>query len=285
MHQIVIKLVVILKKTIFANMRMYIGLLLGSMIAFLSACSGYNKVLKSEDYTAKIEMANALFESKKFLRSVSLYEQIYQRYPRQEEGELAYFNIGKAHFEEKDYYTGAYYLGQFAVRFPYSKRVQEAMFLSALCSVYQSPEKSLDQTDTEIAINNLQQFIDRFSESELLDTSHAIMDKLRFKLESKDFDALQLYSRTMYYRAAVTDAINFMANYPMSIYREEAFYILVNNSYLLAKNSIESKKNERIEQTLERSRNFVAEFPESKYTKSVNNIINDMENEWKFVEN
>jgi len=241
-------------------------------------------VLKSEDYTSKFEMANSLFDAGKFLRSVSLYEQVYQRYPRQEEGEIAYFNIGKAHFEEKDYFTGAYYLGQFAVRFPYSKRVEEATFLSAVCAVYQSPEKSLDQTDTEVAINNLQQFIDRFPNSELIDTSNAIMDKLRFKIESKDFDALQLYSRTMYYRAAVTDALNFLANYPMSVYREEAFYTLVNNSYLLTKYSIESKKNERIEQTLERCRNFVAEFPDSKYTKSVYNMINDMEKEWRLTD-
>jgi len=273
------------KYTIFACMKHFIVWVVVFCWLFLSSCSGYNRMLKSEDYTAKYEMANSLFDAGKFLRSVALYEQVYQRYPRQSEGETAYFRIGKAHFEEKDYHTAGYYLGQFAVRFPYSPQVEQATFLSALCSVHLSPEKSLDQTDTEVAINNLQQFIDRFSSSDLIDTANAIMDKLRFKIESKDFNTLQLYSRTMYFRAAVTDALNFLATYPMSVYREEAYYILVNNSYLLARYSIESKKNERIEQTLERSRNFVVEFPDSKYRKTIANIINEMEKEWRLLDN
>jgi len=240
-------------------------------------------MLKSEDYSGKFTMANDYFEQGKYVRCISLYEQVYQRYPHQEEGELAYFRLGKSYFEEKDFHSGAYFLGQFALRFPFSERLEEATFLSALCSVYLSPEQSLDQTDTEVAINHLQQFIDRFPQSPRLDSAHIIMDKLRFKLESKDFAILELYSRTMNYRAAVTDALNFLNDYPMSIYREQASFILVYNSYLLTKNSVESKKTERIEHTLEWSRGFMAEFSNSKQLKVVGNIIDEMEKEWQEV--
>ena len=67
--------------------------------------------------------------------------------------------------------------------------------------------------------------------------------------------------------AAESSALTFLDDFPMSIYKEEAYYLLVKNSFLLAKNSVESKKRERIEQTIERYSTFVAAFPTSKYIR------------------
>jgi outer membrane protein assembly factor BamD len=253
-------------------------------LAVITSCSDYGKVLKSEDYNKKFELANSYFDLEKYEQSIALYEQVYQRYPKQSEGEVSYFRIGKAYYLTKDYYMGNYFLGQFTARFPFSAKVEEATFLSAMCSVNQSPEKSLDQTDTEIAINSLQQFIDRFPNSELIDSSNHIMDRLRLKLETKSFDAVKLYARTMNYRAAVTSSEIFLANYPVSKYKEDVSYILINNSYLLTKNSIDSKKVERSVQTLERYRNFVAEFPSSKHVKGLKYIKDEMEKQIESLE-
>lgn len=240
-------------------------------------CSDYNKVLKSEDYARKFELANSYFDAEKYAQAMALYEQVYQRFPKQSEGEVAYFRLGKGYYLSKDYYMGGYFLGQFVSRFPFSTKVEEATFLSAMCSVNQSPNKTLDQTETQVAINNLQQFVDRFPNSELVDSCNRIMDRLQFKIESKSFDQVKQYSKTLNYRAAVTSAEIFLTNYPTSSYKEECEYILVNNSYLLTKNSIDSKKLERTEQTLERYRNFATNFPSSKYLKSLNTIKVEME--------
>ena len=229
----------------------------------LVACSGYNRVLKSDDYSLKLETANQLFEEGNEERSIALYEQIYQRMPKTGEGELAYFRIGKAYYIGNDLYMAGYYFGQFSQRFPSSPKAEEALFLSAMCSVQNSPEHSLDQDETELAINDLQQFIDRFPSSELVDSCNSIIDRLRFKLEIKAYNSVKLYSKTESYRAAVSSAITFMDDFPMSKFEEDVYFILVKNSYLLTKNSIESKKKERIEDTIERYRTFVAKFPES----------------------
>lgn len=245
----------------------------------LFGCSEYNKVLKSDDYDAKFAMANAQFESNKkteMLRSVALYEQIYQRLPKQGEGELAYFRIGKAYYLNKDYYMAGYYLGVFPQRFPYSPKAEEAYFLSAMCSVNNSPEWSLDQLETEVAINNLQQFVDRYPSSELVDSCNNIIDKLHFKLETKAFEAIRLYSKTENYRAAASSAVTFLSEYPMSGFKEEVYYILVKNSYYLAKNSVEEKKMERINETIERYSNFVAAFPVSDYHRLLEPLDKEM---------
>lgn len=237
----------------------------------LSSCSDYNKVLKSDDYGEKFEMANFLYDSVgtvgSKVRSIALYEQVYQRSPKEAEGELAYFRIGKAYYESRDFYMAGYYLSQFPIRFPMSVKAEESTFLSAMCSVQNSPEWSLDQMETDVAINNLQQFVNRYPNSYLVDSCNSIIDRLRFKLETKSFESIALYSKTENYMAAESSALTFLEDYPMSVFKEEVHYLLVKNSFFLAKNSIEAKKKERIEQTIERYSTFVAAFPTSKFIR------------------
>ena len=110
-----------------------------------------------------------------------------------------------------------------------------------------------------------------------MDSCNRIIDRLRFKLEKKDFTHVQLYSKTERYRAAVSSAEIFMENYPASGFNEEVFYLLVKNSYYLAINSIESKKTQRIEDSYERLRNFEAVFNNSQYSKELNMLISRLE--------
>ena len=67
------------------------------------SCSEYNKVLKSDDYERKFEVATELFDRKQYDRSIAIYEQVYQRFPKTGQGEVSYYRIGKAYYYEQDY--------------------------------------------------------------------------------------------------------------------------------------------------------------------------------------
>ena len=257
-------------------------LILFSVSLLLVGCNSYNQVLKSDDYGRKFELANELFEGGQEVRSIALYEQVYQRMPKTGEGELSYFRIGKSYYIGSDYYMAGYYLGQFSQRFPMSPKAEESLFISAMCSVQNSPGWTLDQNETELAINDLQQFVNRYPSSSLVDSCNSTIDRLRYKLEKKDYESVKLYAKTQYFRAAVSSALTFMDDFPRSKFREEVYFILVKNSFLLAKNSVDNKKMERIDETMERYRNFVAEFPESKYMSMLarfNDMVAEMKNE------
>jgi outer membrane protein assembly factor BamD len=257
-----------------------------ALLIGISSCSDYNEVLKSEDYGRKFDMANTLYgtdsKSQKG-RSIALYEQVYQRLPKEPEGEVAYFRIGKAYYQTGDLYMAGYYLGNFPQRFPYSPKSEEALFLSAMCSVENSPQYTLDQQETEIAINNLQQFVNRYPKSDLVDSCNNIIDRLYFKIESKAYDGVKLYDKTMNYRAAASAAFTFIEDYPLSVFSEEIHYVMVKNSYYLAKNSVDTKKVERIENTLERYSTFVSGFPESKYLSQLAGYNDEMKKEMQLL--
>ncbi len=253
-------------------------LFLTSILIVFCACSEYQKIVKQDNYELKYEFANKLYEKGEFDRSIVLFEQVYQHSPKSTEGELSYFRLAKSYFETEDYNMSGYYFTSFIERFSRSKKTEEALFLNALSSVKNSPEYSLDQTDTEIAINNMQQFIDVYPNSSLIDSCNTIIDNLKFKLELKDFDVVKLYAKTQNYKAAVTAAEIFNEKYSFSKFKEEVSYLHVKNSILLSKNSIEAKKDERIEQSKERFLNFVEIYKNSVYLNELNTLIKSITN-------
>lgn len=249
-------------------------LLAYSVIAlFLSACSDYAKIVKGSDYSQKFVTANELYDQKDFDKAIVLYEQIYQHAPKSGEGELSYYRMAQSYYEIEDYYMAQYYYSSYMQRFPYSDKSEEVLFMIAMCSVKNSPEHTLDQTETELAISNVQQFVDRFPGSYLVDSCNLIIDQLRFKLELKEFETVALYDRTENYKAAVAAGELFMEHYSRSRFLEEVHYIVVKNSYLMTINSVEIKKNERSEQTIERFRNFAIRYPSSRYLKELEAYI------------
>lgn len=242
------------------------------LLFVFSNCSDYNVLIKGDDYEAKFDAANDFFEDKKYDRCIVLYEQVYQHAPKTDQGEVSYYRLAKSYYLLEDYYMAGYYFSAYTQRFPYSLKNEEALFLSALCSVKNSPNWSLDQTETLIAINNVQDFVDKYPESSLIDSCNRVIDRLRFKLELKDYNKVMLYVKTENFRSAITAADLFVNAYPRSIYCEQINYLAITNNLQLANNSIESKKNDRIDQTIERYRNFVANYPNSIYLKELNQL-------------
>jgi outer membrane protein assembly factor BamD len=233
-------------------------------LLLLTACSDYAKIVKGSDYSQKFVTANSLYDQKEFDKAIVLYEQIYQHAPKSGEGELSYYRMAQSYYEIEDYYMAQYYYSSYMQRFPYSNKSEEVLFMIAMCSVKNSPEHTLDQTETELAISNVQQFVDRYPGSYLVDSCNMIIDELRFKLERKEYDAVALYDRTENYKAAVASGELFMEHYSRSSFLEEVHYI-------------ESKKKERSSQTTERFRNFAIRYANSSYLKELEAYIATLE--------
>ena len=62
-----------------------------------------------------------------------------------------------------------------------------------------------------------------------------------------------------------------MFDFPGNKYEEEIYFLIVQSSFELAKNSISSKKQERLENTIAAYNDFVERYPASKLLKQAEN--------------
>jgi outer membrane protein assembly factor BamD len=85
----------------------------------------------------------------------------------------------------------------------------------------------------------------------------------------KSYLSGKLYYDLKNYKAAVIALTSSLKDFPDTKYREELMYMLLKAKYLLAINSVEEKKHERLSSTLDEYFTFVDEYPESKYRKEV----------------
>jgi outer membrane protein assembly factor BamD len=122
---------------------------------------------------------------------------------------------------------------------------------------------------TQNAIDALQLFINVYPRSNRLDEANRLIIEMRDKLVYKSYLSGKLYYDLKNYKAAVVALTSSLKDFPDTKYREELMYMLLKAKYLLATNSVEEKKRERLSSALDEYYTFVDEYPDSKYRKEV----------------
>ena len=214
-------------------------------VVFVS-CSQYQKALKSEDIAVKIEVANNMYDAGKYTKAIRLYEQIAPAYKGKPSAERMFFFYSNSLYKSKQYYLAGYQFENFAANYPKSEKREEASFLGAVCFYKLSPVYSLDQTNTQKAIDKLQRFIDIYPNSEYLAKANDYVRELREKQEKKAFEIAKQYNSISDYKGALKALENFIADYPGTPFKEQALFYRFDSAFKLAINSVDYKKQERL---------------------------------------
>jgi outer membrane protein assembly factor BamD len=173
-----------------------------------------------------------------------------------------------------DFILSQYHFKNYTRQFPTSKHVEECYYMNAYCYYLNSPNYKLDQTYTKNAIKEFQSFVDIYTESVKIDTCNILMDKLREKLERKDYEITKQYYKLSDWKASIVAAKNFIKEYPSSNFNDEMYYLIINSYYSLALNSIYSKKEERLNGAIENYVKFLDLYPKSSYLSRTESIYN-----------
>ena len=216
------------------------------LVAVLASCSEYQKALKSEDLAVKLTAAQNKYNQEKYYKAIRLFEQIAPAYRGKAEAEELFYNFAQSYYKTEQYYLAGYQFETFVALYPKSKNVEEAYFLGAKSYAELSPVYSLDQGDTDKAINKMQEFINKYPNSNYLAEANKVAAKLQDKLEKKAFEIAKQYNTISDYKAAIKSFDNFIAEFPGTKYKEKALYYKLDASYNLAINSIPSKMQERL---------------------------------------
>ena len=246
---------------------------------FLMSCSEYQKALKSDDVAVKNEAANKKYEAGKYIKAIRLYEQIAPAYKGKPSAERMFYFYSMSLYKSKQYYLAGYQLENFVATYPRSEKKEEAAFYAAECFYKLSPAYSLDQTDTDKALDKMQRFIDIYPNSEFLPQANAYVKELREKLEKKAFEIAKQYNTISDYKGALKALENFLADYPGTPFKEQALYYRFDSAYKLAINSIDSKKEERLNYAKTTYANFVKHNGQSEYKEQADKMLADVEQE------
>ena len=254
------------------NLLKYLFLLL-PLFLFIN-CSEYNKIVKGTDYPLKYEKAVEYYEKGDCYKSLPLFEELMSYFRMTDKGEDVYYYYAKTQYCMSDFYLAGYYFKRFAKNFPNSSRAEECAFNSAVCYMKNSPEYNLDQSDTYKAIDEFQLFMNRYPNSELIDSCNVLIKDLRSKLELKSYEKAQLYFKMVKYRSARIAFNSTLEIFPDTKFREEILFMIVKTNYMYASNSIDSKKAERFEETINSYHIFVDSYKESKHRKIAESYFN-----------
>lgn len=240
------------------------------LLLFVS-CSKYQKILKSTDLNFKFDNAVMYYEKDDYNRALPLFEELSTAFRGSAKAEEVNYYYAYCHYSLGEYLMAAYLFETYAQTYPNGKHTEECQYISAYCYYLLSPIYKLDSKNTYKAINHLQLFTNLYPKSERVEKCNQLIDELREKLAKKAFHNAKQYYTTQYHKSAIIALKNVLLDFPGNKYEEEIYFLIVQSSFELAKNSISSKKQERLENTIAAYNDFAERYPASKLLKQAEN--------------
>ena len=243
-----------------------------SVLALFFSCSKYDKLVKSTDLDKKYEAAMKYYDKGNYAKALTLFEELVSVYRGTAKAEGILFYYAYTNYNMGDYILAGYHFKNFSKTYPNSTHSEECAYMTAYCYYLNSSPYTLDQLDTKEAIKEFQSFVNQYPKSLRVASSNEMIDKLRAKLEKKAYEIAKQYYNIGDYKATIYSFKNILNDYPDTPYREELSFFIIKSGYLLAINSIESKKEERLTSAINAYQSFVDVFPNSSYLKEAESI-------------
>ena len=232
----------------------------------------FNKLVKSGDMEAKYAGAVKYLNKEDYTKALTLFEELMSVYRGTAKAEEVHYYYAYCNYNLEDFIIAGYQFRSFVKNFPGSKHTEECAYMNAYCFYLSSPGYSLDQVDTKLAIKEFQRFTNQYPKSTRIPDCNTMLDKLRGKLERKSYENAMLYYNMLDYKSAVVAFGNHLKDFSDTKHAEELNYLIIKSYYLLALNSIESKKQERFKAAADSYIKFVDTFPKGEYLKDAESI-------------
>ena len=252
-------------------------LLIGVCAALvLTSCANeFNRVYKTQDYNYKYEYAKECFANGKYVKAITLLEELVTMTKGTDNGEECLYMLSMAQFCNADYEAASMGFKKYFQSYPKGRFAEMASYYAGESLYMSTPEPRLDQSATVMAITAYQEYLDIFPDATLKRKAQERLFDLQNKLVKKELLSAQLYYNLgpyfgncvmggSNYEACIVTAQNAMKDYPYNSMREDFAVLHMQSKYELAHQSVESKKLERYQDAEDECYGFINEYPESK---------------------
>lgn len=245
---------------------------LALLMALMSGCSGYNKILKASDYNTKYSLAKTYFLEGHYTTCSTMLEECvaYQRGTAQAEESM--YLLATCYYNLEDYLSASqYYLACYKT-YPNSTYSENCLYWSGKSLYLDTPDPRLDPTSTTAAIMQLQRFVETYPNSKYRDEAENMIYTMYDRLAEKEVGTAELYYNMgnylgNNYRSCIVVAQNALRDYPYTKYREKLSMLVLKAKFQMAQESVLSKRDDRYRDAIDEYYAFKNEFPESSYMK------------------
>ena len=236
-------------------------------ILLLSCNKQYDLAMKSADKNFIMKVANEKYEKKKWSDALALYERLTNLVAGTDDAPEVVYKSAYANYYDKNYKLAAHQFKNFSVTFVNDPRKEEAAYMSALCFYEGSMDYNLDQSNTTSAINELQEFLNNYPNSDKAKNINELIDELNYKLEFKAYENARQYYKMADYKAAAIAFENVLNDFPATKLKSKIFNYILKSKAELAINSIYDLKKERLDNAIAFTKQTEREFPSSDNAK------------------
>jgi outer membrane protein assembly factor BamD len=255
--------------------------ILFSLLIALTACSEYQKVLKSKDVDYKYDMALQYFNDKEYVKAQTLLDDVAAYYKGTERSQDVTIYLARSYMGQKDYSSAADYFQAYIRNYPKGKYAAEAAFQTGHCYFLDAPDPRLDQDFTNRAIDAFDIFMETYPNNpyvqQALTEQNQLYDRLAYKelLNAQLYYKLGMYLGNNYLSCEIT-ARNALKDYPSNSYQEEFAWLIFAAKYQQVVHSVASKLQERLQDAEDEYYSFTTEYPQSKYKQQAEKWGNEI---------
>lgn len=259
--------------------------LLFALTLMLFGCkSEFETIRTSGNPETILAKANEYYAAEEYQRSQSLYELSIAPFRGKAEAEEIAFRYAYTYYYTRQYVLASYYFKNFATTYGGSSLREEADFMSAYSNYQLSPVYRLDQSYSQKAIEGFEEFANRYPASERVAESNRLIDEMRAKMETKDFESSKLYMDLRRFESAQRGFENVLKDYPETNRAEEIRFLMAKSQYQYADLSFRTRQRERFESAVELLEAFLGRYPDSEFANEAGNFLKKSQEKLKTLQ-
>ena len=251
------------------------------LVLFLINCSSNNKNDDNDEKNATLESSESLyiqamiyFDDEKYQLALNSFSEIIKIYPLSNEAIQSQIMSAFIDYVRLNYDDAIYKYNRIINNYPSLKNIDYVYYMKAMCYYEQITHEGLDGENNTLALNNLNEVIKRFPDSDYAKDSQQKIILVKSNIAAKHMNIGRYYQKKDKYTAALNRYKIVIDEFSMTKFTPEALYRMTEIYYTIG--------------MLEEAKNTASvigyNYPDSKWYKLSYNLLSK-DNEEKGIVN